>query len=88
MSDDIDYKCILEFDDQSPAFTLGFQAGGIWERMKTGEGFIDVFSGENLELIQRMPARQNGETRYVFDIQEMKDGWYKLIATPQWKPKP
>lgn len=75
---DISYDCILQFDDQSPSFAMGFQAGAIWEKMKTREPFEEMFSGEILELVQRMPSRCG----YHFEISEIGNGWFKLIATP------
>lgn len=75
---DIDYSCILQFDDQTPNFTYGFQAGQIWESMKTRNPFTMQFCGEILELVQRMPVRCD----YQFEIEEMGHGWYQLEAIP------
>jgi hypothetical protein len=75
---ELDWECILQFDDESPAFAFGFQAGGIWERMKTRQPFEDQFCGEILELVQRMPSRCN----YNFAITAQENGWYHLSATP------
>lgn len=78
MSDKTGWKCILEFDDQSPSFALGFQAGEIWSATKSREPFELLFSGEILELVQRIPSRCD----YDFQINEVVNGWYKLNATP------
>lgn len=75
---DLSYNCILQFDDQSPSFAHGFRAGVIWEKTKTGEPFTDQFSGDNLELIQRMASRLD----YAFHIEDAGNGWFNLTATP------
>ena len=74
----MDYTCILQFDDQSPSFTYGFQAGQIWQLTKTNEPFDFQFCGEILELVQRMPPRCN----YTFKIDSLDDDWYNLQAVP------
>lgn len=76
---DIVYNCILQFDDQSPSFSFGFQAGVIWQKTKSGEPFTDQFSGDNLELVQRMASRAG----YEFEITDAGNGWYNLISTPK-----
>lgn len=75
-----DYDLILTFDDQSPSFTFGFQAGVIWEKMKRREEFTEQFCGDILELVQRMPARTN----YRFEIEPAEEtgAWYNLRAIP------
>lgn len=72
------HTCILQFDDPSPSFALGFQVGEIWAKMDTREEFALMFSGDVLEIVQRMAVRKN----YTFDIQEAGVGWYSLHATP------
>ena len=73
-----EWACILTFDDQSPSFALGFQAGEIWQETKQREYFETIFSGEILEFVQRMPARCN----YDFEISPYSEGWFYLKATP------
>ena len=75
---DAEYEKILEFDDQSPSFAYGFQAGQIWALMGTGQPFDFLFSGDILELVQRMPARKG----YVFEFTTLGDNWYSINATP------
>lgn len=70
---------ILQFDDQSPSFAFGFQAGEIWEKTKSGEPFTYQFCGDILELVQRMQSRCN----YSFDITGSGDDWFLLEATPR-----
>lgn len=37
MSEETDYGLILSFDDQSPSFVYGWEAGVIWQRLTSGE---------------------------------------------------
>jgi hypothetical protein len=79
MSEEMGYRPILTFDDQSESFAMGFQAGEIWTLMKTREPFRATIRGENLELIQRMPSRMN----YKFSIEPIGNcGWFVIEATP------
>lgn len=73
------WNLILQFDDQSPSFSYGFQAGQIWQSMVCGVHFETQFSGEILELVQRMPVRKN----YTFEIKDIGNGWYYLKGTPE-----
>lgn len=75
------WKRVLTFDDQSESFALGMQAGIIWAKMETHEPFLELFCGEILELVQRMPQHKS----YDFKIDKLTDGWYRLEAVP--KPK-
>lgn len=75
-----EYEMILQFDDQSPSFALGFQAGMIWKKMETREEFTEQFCGEILELVQRMASRKN----YRFEITNADEHgeWFNLHAIP------
>lgn len=79
MEGDSSYSLVLQFDDQSPSFAFGFQAGQIWQMTKSRAPFETSFSGENLELIQRMPTR----CEYEFIITDIGSGWYALDACPK-----
>jgi len=87
MSDEINYQCILQFDDQDPKFAYGFQAGQIWTKMDSGEPFDEQFCGAILEMVQRMASRKN----YVFMITgpttnsstDLSKEWYSLHAEPK-----
>lgn len=50
------YALVVSFEDQSPSYCYGFEAGCIWQRMQDGdEQEIEVtVSSENRETIRRM----------------------------------
>lgn len=79
----VNYDLILQFDDQSPSFAYGFQAGQIWTKMDSCDQFTEMFSGEILELVQRMASRKN----YSFKISSVRDGWYLLNAVKKLPPE-
>jgi len=73
-----DYKCILPFDDQSPSFTYGFQAGRIWSLLLDGEPFEETFCGDILDLVQRMQTRFEGLVEGPMKIDKLADDWYTI----------
>jgi hypothetical protein len=50
------FDLLLEFDDQSPAFALGFEAGRIWEILKQDWRLLDQhpIHAKNSEIVMRM----------------------------------
>lgn len=57
MSDEnAEYGLIVSFEDQSPSYVNGFEAGGIWERLRSGnEAEIEVtIHTANRETVSRM----------------------------------
>lgn len=52
----VGYELVVAFPDDSPSFCYGFEAGGLWERMKRGDvAEIEVTTrNENHEVIARM----------------------------------
>lgn len=74
------YQSILQFDDQSPSFAHGFEAGQVWQAMRDRMPIELPVHGENLELFQRMFIRQ----QYVHRIEPLEDAdWYVLRAMPK-----
>lgn len=89
---DTEMLMLFSFPDQSQSFTLGFEAGKIWEAMDgTGELVIDrgfseglPIRADNLLLMQRMAAVRN----YTLETGEAKDGWVGIRLTYTPNPKP
>lgn len=54
--DESSYALIVSFDDQSESYVHGFEAGGIWQRMKAGaEAEIEAMvHTANRETLSRM----------------------------------
>lgn len=47
-----EYKLKLEFNNQSPNFTLGFECGIVYEKMRSGQEKLDgMFHPENREQL-------------------------------------
>lgn len=61
MAEPVEHGLIVSFPDQSPTFTLGFEAGMIWQRIESGERAFDVVCRiENKAVINRMAAARKG----------------------------
>src|ERR1700761_4008733 len=46
---------VVRFEDQSPSYCHGFEAGKIWRSMEIDEALIETtVMGENLKTLQRM----------------------------------
>lgn len=55
MIDDAEYGLIVSFPDQSQSFTLGFEAGMIWQRIQSGEVSLEATTRvENRQVLERM----------------------------------
>lgn len=73
-----EYNLILRFDDPTPSYTYGFEAGIIWALMETGvENINRPIREENIEVIQRMGSRLG----YRTDLKPTMGGWLDLEAT-------
>ena len=53
---DGEWGLVVAFPDGSPSFVHGFEAGGIWERMRSGrEAEIEITTqSDNREVLRRM----------------------------------
>jgi len=57
MSEDVEFRPIVSFPDQSSSFVNGFEAGMVWQRMQAGEEVIDrgtPYHFANCEVFHRM----------------------------------
>ena len=55
MPETTEYGLIVSFTDQSESFTLGFEAGMIWQRLQNGETHIKAtVHTSNTEVLKRM----------------------------------
>ncbi len=56
MSEQADYGLMVAFTDESPSFVNGYEAGMLWERMRSGTvAEIETTThAENRDVIQRM----------------------------------
>ncbi len=77
------YKCVLVFPDQSENFVYGFEAGGIYERLKSSDtvGTLDApltVREENLEVYRRMAVSSHFEFTSWYSGTE---GWFYATFT-------
>lgn len=79
------HELIVSFPDQSPSFVNGFEAGKLWERMRSGaEAEIEaVTHTENREVIDRMALAEGWEVeRKSSEV----NGWDYITLTKGKKP--
>lgn len=72
---------LIRFDDQSQSYTLGFEAGIIWEKIENGvTDFNRTIRVENINVVKDMCNK----TGYVFEIKEYGraefEGWADIFA--------
>jgi hypothetical protein len=51
-----EYGLLVSFPDQSEKFTLGFEAGMVWEKMQKEDEFEMSVHNQNQEVCRRMAA--------------------------------
>lgn len=63
MTEEASYSLIVSFPDQSESFVLGFEAGGLWQRMRAGDRaeISETVHAENRDVIARMAAAEGWE---------------------------
>jgi hypothetical protein len=70
------YNLIVPFPDQSESFTLGFEAGIIWNRLTSGEvEFNLTVHTSNLPVLRNM-AKYHG--LLLYDLSTNVDGWIQV----------
>jgi hypothetical protein len=53
------WEPILTFDSDEPEFARGFEAGRLWERIKTDQAnFDETIHASNAEMVMRMCDRE------------------------------
>lgn len=80
MSEDAGYEPVLIFDDESPSFVHGFEAGQLWQGMKAREPLDTPIHEANLGLVRKMLSHH----KYTEVIEPCAEGdWYRLRAMPK-----
>jgi hypothetical protein len=76
MTDEPNYSLLLEFDNESNDFTLGFECGRIWAILQLREEPFDCeVHAENAEMILRMAEATNRSVQ----SKELGDGWLTVM---------
>jgi hypothetical protein len=79
MTDVVQYDLVVAFDDDSASFVHGFEAGGLWEKMKLAPASIEKTVHTANETTIRRMARAEG---YSIDWRNSDvDGWAYLVLT-------
>lgn len=83
---DVEWRPLVAFEDQSSSYVHGFEAGMIWQRMQDSEAEIDaVTHTENRQTLMKM-ANAAG---YALDLAPSGvDGWDNMKATQRPKRGP
>lgn len=86
-SDQHQYGLVVSFPDQSESFVLGFEAGGVWERLKAGETplTLEIVHTKNREVIDRMATAEGYEI--VWGTTSDPDQW-SCCEMRKVKPSP
>lgn len=80
------FELLLEFDDQSPAFALGFEAGRIWEILKQDWRLLDQHQihAKNSEIVMRMLEKL--ELTGIVRTQFSEDEQWMILVDGTKKP--
>lgn len=87
MNEDVEFKPIVSFTDQSPNFTLGFEAGMIWQQMQALVSPIESgipYRTENKEVVRRMA---NASGYIISSESDAGDGWIYITLERREEPK-
>lgn len=77
----MDRQLIVSFVDQSPAYTYGFEAGMIWQRMQAREPLIEaVTRAENATTLRRMAQAAGYDVE--FGASEMLEWEFARFSLP------
>lgn len=81
---DAEYGLLVSFDDESPSFVHGFEAGQVWEQIERKRAVIKkTVHAVNLKLYRRMAASAG----YAISVTHHKgfDTWadIELTAKPE-----
>ncbi len=80
MTNNTEHNLIVRFDDQSPSFVHGFEAGQVWEQIEKKRSIINrTVHAINEDLFRRM-ARDHGYSISVEVHQEAPE-WAELELT-------
>lgn len=75
------HSLIVSFPDQSPSFTLGFEAGMIWARMEAREPAIEAtVRAENGPVLRRMATARGYDI--AFGASEMLEWEFVRLTLP------
>ena len=70
------FGLLLAFDTDAPAFARGFEAGSLWEQLRSTDGSLDaLIHASNSEMVLRM-----GEALGRSVVGEPQDSAWTLVA--------
>lgn len=69
------WSLALYFDDQSPSYAHGFEAGQFWAEMKQGVPTIErMVMDEAVPMLRRMADHQS----YILEVKFLEHGWAEV----------
>ncbi len=74
MSEDASFGLVLPFDTDDTEFVRGFEAGRLWEQLKTGESVEQTIHASNSEMAMRICE----ETGREFSAEVLDETWIEL----------
>jgi len=75
---DGEWELAIRFDDQSPSYAFGFEAGQFWAEMKNGASLIQRMAmEETMPMLRRMADYQ----RYILTEEPVEYGWVNVTLT-------
>lgn len=70
------FRPVLSFDTDDPQFVRGFEAGRLWEQLKSGEPFEQEIHAANAELVLRMAESLD----VTVTAEHLDDTWMLLVV--------
>lgn len=74
MSDGASFGLVLPFDTDDTEFVRGFEAGRLWEQLKTGEAVDQTIHATNAEMAIRICEEMDRE----FSAEVLDETWVEL----------
>jgi hypothetical protein len=73
---DGEFSLILGFDSDDPEFIRGFEAGRLYEQLKSGEEIVQTIHASNTEMAIRICERAERQ----FTADQLDDHWTALTV--------
>lgn len=74
------FDLLLPFDTDDAEFVRGFEAGRLWEQLKSGEPIDQTIHAANAEMAIRMCEAAERQ----FSAEELDETWIELHIAPEF----
>lgn len=84
MSDDVEYRPLMAFFDESVSFCNGFECGQIWQRMDAKEPLAQNVHAANVEQIKAMADVHGYQVDFTLYSpgEDPENTWRWMIGAP------